>query len=112
MCSFSLYDEDTRVQVRTSQEATAGSLFRARDQRSEHLCSKGAGEDRSEERLHAWCWVPQVPVQPPAGGGQGAGKMGQVAGSTSHSLQVQSVATLQVLVRDSTQPVGSTSGRG
>lgn len=55
---------------------------------------------------------PQVPVQPPAGGGQGAGEMGQVAGSASHSLQVQSVATLQVLVRDSAQPIGSTSGRG
>lgn len=37
--------------------------------------------------------------------------MRQAAGSASHSLQVQSVATLQVLVRDGAQPIGGTSGR-
>lgn len=38
---FSLHHKDARVQVRKSQEAMTGSLFRARGQRSGHLCSKG-----------------------------------------------------------------------
>lgn len=55
--------------------------------------------------------VLQVPVQPPAGGGEGPGEMGQVAGPTPHRLQVQPIAAFQVLVRDGAQPIGSTLER-
>lgn len=56
---FSFQHEDTRIQVRKNQEAMNGSLFRARGQKSGHLCSKGE-QVRTGQR--SWDWMSQVPV--------------------------------------------------
>lgn len=75
-----------------SQEAVTGSLLRVR------VWYRGSDV--------------QVPVQSPAGGGKSTGEVGQVAGTAPHSLQVQPVAALQILMRNGAQPIGSASERG